>query len=56
MLRIILNGKDHKKDSKYFAGSLCFNNYREFEDFVKFIQPENLTDRLKNKTIDKLFK
>lgn len=56
MLRIILNGKDHKKDSKYFAGSLWFNNYREFEDFVKFIQPENLTDRLKNKTIDKLFK
>jgi hypothetical protein len=56
MLRIILNGKDHKKDSKYFAGSLWFNNYREFDDFVNFIQPENLTDRLKNKTIDKLFK
>ena len=56
MLRIMLNGKDHKKDSKYFAGSLWFNNYRESEDFVNFIQPENLTDRLKNKTIDKLFK
>jgi len=56
MLRIILNCKDHKKDSKYFAGSLWFSNYREFKDFVNFIQPENLTDRLKNKTIDKLFK
>ena len=56
MLRMELQGKDQKKDSKFFAGSLWFDSCKEFEDFVDFIQQENLSDKLANKTIDKIFK
>ena len=56
MLRMELQGKDQKKDSKSFAGSLWFDSCKEFEDFVDFIQQENLSDKLANKTIDKIFK
>lgn len=56
ILRIELRGKDRSKDSRYFSGSLTFDNCNEFEEFINFIQPDSLKCRLTSKTIDKLFK
>lgn len=56
MLYINFQGKDIEKKSKELLASLYFYSTKELEDFVEFIQPNNLYNRLKNKTIDKLFK
>ena len=56
MLELSLRGKDPSRDGSEIVGSHTFYAVSEIEELLTLIEPDSLKGRIKNKTIDKLFK
>lgn len=56
MLELSLRGKDPSRDGSEIVGSHTFYGVSEIEELLSLIEPDSLKRKIKNKTIDKLFK
>lgn len=56
MLHFIIDGKDPSRESSDVYGSHAFYSVSEFEELLNLIAPDGLKEKIKNKTIDKLFR
>lgn len=56
MLYFMIKGKDLSRESSYTAGSHEFHSVHEIEEILDLVNPVKLHMRIKNNTIDKLFK
>ena len=56
MLELSLRGKDPSRDGSEIVGSHTFYAVSEIEELLSLIEPDSLKGKIKNKTIDKLFK
>ena len=56
MLELSLRGKDPSRDGSVIVGSHTFYAVSEIEELLTLIEPDSLKGKIKNKTIDKLFK
>jgi len=56
LLHFIIDGKDPSRESSDVYGSHAFYSVSEFEELLNLIAPDGLKEKIKNKTIDKLFK
>ena len=56
MLELSLRGKDPSRDGSEIVGSHTFYGVSEIEELLSLIEPDSLKGKIKNKTIDKLFK
>ena len=56
MLELSLRGKDPSRDGSEIVGSHTFYGVSEIEELLSLIEPDSLKRKIKDKTIDKLFK
>ena len=56
MLELSLRGKDPSRDGSEIVGSHTFYDVSEIEELLSLIEPDSLKRKIKDKTIDKLFK
>ena len=56
MLQFIIDGKDPSRESSDVYGSHSFYSVKEIEELLDLIAPNKLRMRIKDSTIDKLFK
>ena len=56
MLELSLRGKDPSRDGSEIVGSHTFYDVSEIEELLSLIEPDCLKGKIKNKTIDKLFR
>ena len=56
MLELSLRGKDPSRGGSEIAGSHTFYGVSEIEELLSLIEPDSLKRKIKDKTIDKLFK
>lgn len=56
MLELSLRGKDPSRDGSEIVGSHTFYAVSEIEELLSLIEPDSLKRKIKDKTIDKLFK
>lgn len=56
MLELSLRGKDPSRDGSEIVGSHTFYGVSEIEELLSLIEPDCLKGKIKNKTIDKLFR